>query len=167
MADSSNDQQTGAGDASGAAQQQQTTSKTFSQDELNSILAREKRDYETKMADLKKKADEWDKIQETNKTELQREKEAKAKAEAELAALRLERDRTKWQAKHGKKNNIPESDWDRLRGSTESEIEEDAKAWSKSRGLDRAGGPTPKGGEGAVGNPFNRAFLDAVGRWGR
>ena len=62
-------QPTGAG-ASGAAQtQQQTTAKTFTQDELNSILAREKRDNEVKMADLKKKADEWDKQQEATKSE--------------------------------------------------------------------------------------------------
>lgn len=141
--------------------------KTFTQDELNSILAREKRDFETKIADLKKKADEWDKQQEATKSEIQRERDARAKAEAERDSLKLSRDREKWQAKHGRKNNIPESDWDRLRGSTESEIEEDAKAWAKSRGLDRAGGPTPKGGGGTARDPFNQAFLDAVGRGGR
>lgn len=152
----------------GAAQQQTTEPpKTFSQDELNSILAREKRDNDAKMADLKKKADEWDKQQEATKSEIQRERDARAKAEAERDSLKLSRDREKWQAKHGKKNNIPDSDWDRLRGSTESEIEEDAKAWAKSRGLDKAGGPTPKGGSGAARDPFNQAFLDAVGRGGR
>lgn len=167
MADSGNNQQTGAGDASGAANQQQTTPKTFTQDELNSILAREKRDNDAKMADLKKKADEWDKQQEATKSEIQRERDARTKAEAERDSLKLSRDREKWQAKHGKKVNIPDSDWDRLRGSTEAEIEEDAKAWAKSRGLDKAGGPTPKGGSGTARDPFNQAFLDAVGRGGR
>ncbi len=46
----------------------------------------------------------------------------------------------KWQAKYGKKNNIPETDWERLQGSTEKEVEDDAKAWAKARGLDKAGG---------------------------
>jgi len=160
-------QPTGAG-ASGAAQtQQQTTAKTFTQDELNSILAREKRDNEAKMADLKKKADEWDKQQEATKSEIQRERDARTKAEAERDSLKLSRDREKWQAKHGRKNNIPETDWDRLRGSTESEIEEDARTWAKNRGLDKAGGPTPKGSGNQAPNPFNAAFLAATGRTGR
>lgn len=141
--------------------------KTFTQDELNSILAREKRDNEAKFADLKKKADEWDRQQEANKSEIQKERDARAKAEAERDSLKLSRDREKWQAKHGRKNNIPETDWDRLRGSTESEIEEDAKVWAKSRGLDKAGGPTPKGGSNQAPSAFNQAFLAAAGKKGR
>jgi len=105
--------------------------------------------------------------EDAQKSELQRERDARAKAEAERDALRLSKDLEKWQAKYGRKNNIPESDWDRLRGSTESEIEEDAKAWAKARGLDKAGGPTPKGGNNPSQNPFNQAFLQATGRGGR
>lgn len=158
---------TNTGESGAADQRQNTTPKNFSQEELNSILANEKRTYEAKMADLKKKADEWDKQQEASKTEIQRERDAKAKAEAELNSLKLQIDVQKWRSKAGKKHSIPEADWERLRGSTESDIEEDAKAWAKARGLDRAGGPTPRGGSPLARNPFNQAFLDATGRGGR
>ena len=143
-------------------QQHQEPPKTFTQEDVNRLLAEEKRKSKKEIAELKSKADQWDNQQEDTKSEIQREREARAKAEADLAALRLTKDLEKWQAKHGRKNNIPESDWDRLRGSTESEIEEDAKLWAKSRGLDRAGGPTPKGsgkgGELTENDVMNAAF---------
>ena len=145
----------------------QEPSKTFTQDDLNAIVAREKRDYEAKYGDLKKKADEWDKQQEATKSEIQKEREAKMKAEKERDTLMLERDLEKWRSKHGKKNNIPEDDWDRLRGITEKDIEDDAKAWAKRKGLDKAGGPTPPGAAPSGINPFNQAVLNAAGRGGR
>ena len=148
-------------------QQHQEPPKTFTQEDVNRLLAEEKRKSKKEIAELKSKADQWDNQQEDTKSEIQREREARAKAEADLAALRLTKDLEKWQAKHGRKNNIPESDWDRLRGDTEAEIEEDAKAWAKARGLDKAGGPTPKGGNNSSVNPFNQAFLQATGRGGR
>ena len=139
----------------------------FTQDDLNALDAKVRREYEAKMADYKKKADEWDKQQEATKSEIQRERDAKAKAEAERDTLKLERDREKWQDKFGKKYNIPETDRERLRGSTESEIEDDAKAWAKARGLDKAGGPTPPGAAPSGISPFNQAVLNAAGRGGR
>ena len=141
--------------------------KLHTQDEVNAILAREKREYEAKMVDLKKKAAEWDKHQEATKTEIQRANEAKAAAEKELDALKLERDQEKWRGSAGRKWHIPEADWERLRGSTAEEIETDAKAWAKARGLDRTGGPTPPGGAPSGRSPFNQAILDAAGRGGR
>lgn len=140
----------------------------IAQEEVNAIVARERRENEAKMADLKKKADEWDKQQEATKSEIQREREAKVKAESERDAIKLERDQEKWRAKIGKKHNIPEADWDRLRGSTEADIEADAKAWAKNRGLDRAGGPTPPGGEKpGEHQQFNDFVLRSAGKGGR
>lgn len=150
-----------------AAQQHHDSPKTYTQDDYNALDARLRREYEAKSADLKKKADEWDKQQEATKSEIQKERDARTKAEAERDSLKLSRDREKWQAKHGRKNNIPETDWDRLRGSTESEIEEDARTWAKNRGLDKAGGPTPKGGSNQAPSAFNQAFLAAAGKKGR
>lgn len=156
------------GNEPGAANQQQsTTPRTYTQDDYNALDAKLRREYEAKTLELRKKADEWDKQQEASKTEIQREREAKAKAEAELASLKLQIDLQKWRSKAGKKHSIPEADWNRLRGSTESEIEDDARAWAKSRGLDKAGGATPLGGNPPTRNPFNQAFLDATGRGGR
>jgi len=163
--------------AQNTANQQQ--GKQFTQADIDAIiedrLGRDRRTREEALAkelgmslkDAKalikaRKAEE-----DANKSELQREREARAKAEAERDALRLSKDLEKWQAKYGRKNNIPESDWDRLRGETESEIEEDARLWAKARGLDKAGGPTPRGGNNPSQNPFNQAFLQATGRGGR
>lgn len=156
------------GDAGAAGRQQnQETPKTFSQDELNKILAEEKRAYQKRERELKAKADEWDKFQESRKSESQKAAERVAELEKENASLKAQVELERARIKYGRLYNIPEEDWDRIRGSTPQEIEEDAKAWSKSRGLDRAGGPTPKGGSGSTRDPFNQAFLNAVGRGGR
>lgn len=141
--------------------------RTFTQDDFNALDAKLKREYKEKLASLEEKAKLWDQKTESEKSEAQREREAKAKVEAELNSLKLERDREKWQTKFGKKYNIPESDRERLRGSTEEEIETDAKAWAKARGLDKAGGPTPPGAAPSGRSPFNQAILDATGRGGR
>lgn len=163
--------------AQNTANQQQ--GKQFTQADIDAIvedrLGRDRRTREEALAkelgmsikDAKalikaRKAEE-----DAQKSELQREREARAAAEKERDALKAEREIGVWRAKCGKKHNIPEADWDRLRGSTESEIEEDAKAWAKARGLDKAGGPTPRGGNNPSQNPFNQAFLAATGRGGR
>lgn len=67
-------------------------SRTFTQDEVNSLFAREKRDvraeFEAKYADydeLKAKAEQFDAIEEARKTELERANDAAAKAEQDAA----------------------------------------------------------------------------------
>lgn len=102
-----------------------------------------------------------------DKSEAQIERERREAAERERDAIKLERDLEKWRAKYGREAGIPEADWDRLRGTTEDEIAEDAKEWAKSRGLNKAGGPTPPGGSAPTGNEFNRMVLQAAGRGGR
>lgn len=156
-----------AGDGNAGTPPENAPPKTFTQDELNSILAKEKRAMESKYTDLQKKAADWDKLQEANKTELQKAIDRAAAAERERDAIKLERDLEKWRAKYGRKAGIPEADWDRLRGMTEDEIAEDAKEWAKSRGLNKAGGPTPPGGSASTGNEFNQKVLQAAGRGGR
>ena len=165
------DNSTNTGDKSGAAddkqQQNQEPPKNFSQDDVNRILADEKRAFQKRERELKSKADEWDKLQESKKSDAQKAAERAAELEKENAALKTQVELDRARIKFGRKHHIPEADWDRLRGSTSQEIEEDAKEWAKSRGLDRAGGPTPKGGSGAARDPFNQAFLTAAGRTGR
>lgn len=165
------DNSTNTDDKSGAAddkqQQNQEPPKNFSQDDVNRILADEKRSFQKRERELKSKADEWDKLQESKKSDAQKAAERAAELEKENAVLKAQVELDRARIKFGRKHHIPEADWDRLRGSTSQEIEEDAKEWAKSRGLDRAGGPTPKGGSGTARDPFNQAFLDAVGRGGR
>lgn len=151
----------------GSGKPENDLQKTFTQDELNSILAKEKRKEEAKYAEDRRKAAEYDKLQEASKTELQKLQDKATAAEQRAEALEAERNLEKWRTKYGRKAGIPEADWDRLRGTTEDEIAEDAKEWAKSRGLNRAGGPTPPGGSAPTGNEFNRMVLQAAGRGGR
>lgn len=161
---------TSTGDQAGAAydqQQAQASGKTFNQDDVNRIIADEKRAFQKRERELKAKADAWDKYEQSQKTQEEQLKEKYTNLEKEHLALKSSVELEKARIKAGRKFNIPEADWDRLRGATPEEIEQDAKDWAKSRGLDRAGGPTPKGNNNPARNPFNQAFLDATGRGGR
>lgn len=155
-----------AGDA-GDQHQQDQTPKTYTQDDYNALDAKLRKEYKAKEAALKKKAEAWDQYEQSKKTQEQRAAEENERLKAENAALKGSIELEKARIKAGRKHKIPESDWDRLRGSTPEEIEQDAKEWAKQRGLDRVGGPTPPGNNNPSRNPFNQAFLDATGRGGR
>ena len=156
------------GDAGAANQQHnQEPPKNFSQEELNKILADEKRAFQKRERELKAKADQWDQYEQSKKTQEQQLQEKYAALEKEHNTLKASMELEKARIKFGRKHNIPEADWDRLRGGTPEEIEDDAKAWAKSRGLDKAGGPTPKGGSNRAPSAFNQAFLAAAGKKGR
>lgn len=141
--------------------------KTFSQDALNRAVAAEKRAWQKREIELKAKADAWDQYEESKKSEEQKATEKTAALEKENVALKAFIELDKARNKFGRKYNIPEADWDRLRGSDPKEIEEDAKEWAKTRGLDKAGGPTPPGAAPTNGMPFNQFVLTAAGKGGR
>lgn len=70
-------------------------SRTFTQEQVNSMLARERRDAESRFsdyADLQAKAARLDEIEEKNKSELEKAVEALEKAKAERDAAIAERD---------------------------------------------------------------------------
>ena len=141
--------------------------KSFSQDALNRAVAAEKRAWQKRESELKAKADAWDKQEESKKSEEQKATEKAAVLEKENSALKASIELDKARNKFGRKYNIPEADWNRLRGSDSKEIEEDAKEWAKVRGLDKAGGPTPPGAASPTIQPFNAYVLHAAGRGGR
>lgn len=156
------------GDAGAANQQQnQEPPKTFTQEEVNRMNAEEKRTWQKRERELKAKADQWDQYEQSKKTQEQQLQEKYANLEKEHNILKASMELEKARIKFGRKHNIPEADWDRLRGGTPEEIEDDAKTWAKSRGLDKAGGPTPKGGSNQTPSAFNQAFLAAAGKKGR
>lgn len=71
----------------------QEESKTFTQEEVNGIvndrLARERKKYEgIDLAELKRKAAEFDRIEESNKSELDRANEKAASLQAELDSIK-------------------------------------------------------------------------------
>ncbi|WP_407316650.1 hypothetical protein UQW22_09920 [Isoptericola halotolerans] len=95
-----------------------------SQEELNRIiesrLARERAkfaDYD----DLKSKAERFDKAEEANLSELEKERKAREAAEQKAAQYEAKEQRTKWIDEITKDSPVPAS---ALRGSTREELEE-------------------------------------------
>lgn len=99
--------------------------KTFTQDQVNDLLARQKGDVQRKYADyddLKSKAERLDEIEESNRTELERAQGKLSKAEerageAEAKLLRYE---------VASEKKVPPQAVDFLKGTTKEELEASA-----------------------------------------
>lgn len=102
-------------------EQQTPESKTFTQEQVNALLAEQKRKVSSGFADyadLKTKASEFDKLAESQKTELQKANERAEAAERLLAETAAEALRNKVLAAH----EIP-ADWQEfVFGATEEEL---------------------------------------------
>lgn len=86
--------------------------KTFTQDEVNSIvgerLAREREKYEgINLDELKAKAAEFDKLEEANKSELQKASEKVAALEAELVSIKKSNEIKEMRNKVAEEQGIP------------------------------------------------------------
>jgi membrane protease subunit (stomatin/prohibitin family) len=112
--------------------------KTFNQEQVNALLAEQKRTIGGKYADyadLKAKAERLDAIEEQNKTDLQKEQERATAAEerakaAETKALRAEVAQAK---------NVPSS---HITGDTREQLEASADALLAWRGEQKQTGPS-------------------------
>lgn len=96
--------------------------KMFTQDEVNSLLAKERRDTQAKYPDYDKYKQAYEEAQAKNdadKSELQKALEARQAAEAEAASLRAERDQEVWKAAASKATGVP---IEALHGVTEEEV---------------------------------------------
>ncbi len=96
--------------------------KTFTQEEVNSLLAKEKRDTQAKFPNYAKYKAAYEEVQkkaDADKSELEKAIEAKTSAETELAALKAEKERAGWIAAISKKTGVPEA---ALHGATEEEV---------------------------------------------
>ena len=102
--------------------------KTFTQDELNQIVAervkKEKQKYEG-FEDLKDKAAKYEKLQEESKTDLQKAEEEAARLKQELDSMKSAEKLRQIKAEVSGKTGIPES---LLTEATEEACEEQAKA---------------------------------------
>lgn len=101
------------------------TGRTFTQDEVNRLLAKERRDQEQRFSgydELKAKAAKFDEAEEANKSELDKALARADKAETELEAARLDALRSRVAAA----KNLPAELAGRLTGTTEEELEADA-----------------------------------------
>lgn len=106
-------------------------SRTFTQDEVNSLLAKERRSAASKYAgfeDLKAKAEEFDKLQEANKTALEKANDKLAKANAELDALKAEREHAAIVAQVAKETGVPLSVVESLNGADADALKAQAEA---------------------------------------
>ena len=108
--------------------------KTFSQDELNAIIADRLSREREKFADydaLKAKADKLDKIEEANKSELEKAQEELEKLKGEKAKLEHEREVAGIRAKISKETGVPA---DLITADTEEAAKAQAEAILKFKG---------------------------------
>lgn len=101
---------------------EQETPKTFSQEEVNALLAKQKREQFGDYSDLKRKAGQFDEITEQAKTQQQRDAEALSDANKRLAAAEAATLRLEIAAEKG----LTPAQAKRLVGSTREELETDA-----------------------------------------
>lgn len=143
------------GDQAGAAQdqQQQTTAtpkeKTFSQEQLNAAIKAEKKEWQAKLKDLEGKAAQWDKLQEANKSEVERLTGERDQHKTEAQQARLEAAKLRALMKAGAPADKVDALLKRVVGSTPEEIEADV---AELAGLGILAAKTPQGAQGA-GNP--------------
>ena len=107
---------------------QSSSEKTFTQSELDAIVSDRLKRERTKFQDyesLRQKAEQFDKLEEANKTGLQKATEKATALEAELASLKKNEEIRSLRDKVAKENGIPA---ELLSGSTEEECMAQAKA---------------------------------------
>lgn len=135
--------------------------KTFTQEEVNSMLAKERREMQAKYSDYtkyKEAYEEAQKKQEASKSELEKAIEAKTSAEAELAALKAENERAEWVAAVSKETGVPEA---ALHGSTEDEVRACAdalKEYFAKPSAPKVETGKPSTHEGGTGDPLRDAI---------
>lgn len=141
-----------AGAAQNQQQQNQEPPKTFSQDQLNAAVAEEKRNWQKQLKDMKSKADEWDKLQEASKTELERISGERDQHKTAAEAAKLEAAKLRALMRAGAKPDKIDGLLKRVVGTTQEEIDADVQE------LADLGFLTPKPPEktGAGSNPPNQ-----------
>jgi hypothetical protein len=123
--------------------------KSFTQAQLNAIVAQTRRETESKFdghEDLKKKANQLDQLTAASKSEVERVADEKAAAVRERDGFKSTNDELQKQLLRQKisaKNHLDADLWDRVKGDTAEEIEADVKTLVSKFGT--AGGKPSKG----------------------
>lgn len=137
----------------------QPQNKTFSQDEVNHIVANRVKKY-ADYDELKKKAEMYDQIEEANKTELQKAQERADGLQAELDAMKKTNALRDLRDEVSKEKGVPAS---LLTGSTKEECEAQADQ-ILSFAKNQSGYPVVKdGGEPKV--TTSKATRDQFADW--
>jgi chromosome segregation ATPase len=151
-------------DENGTQQQtQQQEPKTFTQDEVNELMGKVRRETREKYADyddLAKKAKAYDEAQEAAKTELEKAREESAKAIDELNALKAEKARSELRQKVSKETGVPA---DLISGDDEESMTASAQAIADYAKSASTIAPHDKGGAARKGGKSNAdLFADAL-----
>lgn len=145
----------------------ETEAKTFTQDELNSILSdrikREREKY-AGYAELKEKAEKFDQMEEASKSEIQKMTEKASKLEAELNQIKKAESIRKMRAKVSEATGIPAN---LLTAETEEECQAQAdaiKAFAKPSGYPavRDAGEIANTSKGSTAQQFAEWFNNRV-----
>ncbi len=126
--------------------QQQETPKTFTQEEVNELMGKVRRETREKYADyddLAKKSKAYDDAQEAAKSELEKAQEAAAAAKAEADALRAEKAHAQLVAKVSAATGVPAS---LISGDDEESMTATAKAIAAFAEASSTAAPADKGG---------------------
>ena len=135
------------------------TAKTFTQDEVNRIVAERVKRY-ANYEELKQKAEQFDQIEESNKTELQKAVEKANGLQSELDALKNATKLRDLRDEVSKEKGVPAN---LLTGTTKEECEAQAEEII-SFAAQRPGYPAvPDGGEPTV--SVKRATRDQFAEW--
>ena len=144
------------------ATNQETEQKTFTQDELNAILndrlGREKAKY-ADYADLKAKAEKFDKLEEASKSELQKATEKATALQSELDAMKKQSELRDIREKVAKETGVTAN---LLTGDSEEACKEQAKAILEFAGAKKGYPAVKDGGEagGNINNSTRQQFAD-------
>lgn len=153
--------------------------RTFTQEEVNEMMGKVRREVTSKYADyadLKAKAGKYDEAQEAAKTELQKATERAQRAEAEAQSLRQAKARADLASKVSAATGVPAP---LIQGDDEAAMTASAQAiaaFAKSKApgapLDKGGaatGPKPLGDEEIrkMGDPSDRVMAYARGYEGQ
>lgn len=136
-------------------EQKPVETKTFTQDQVNTMLAETKRKEREKFADyddVKKKASLLDQREQESKTETQKALDKAAELETELNKYRTKDQVAQWATEITKDSDIPASV---LRGSTKEELEQH---FEQLKGL----APKPKRTSAPTGQPTGEQGSRAV-----
>lgn len=115
---------------------QEKEARTFTQDEVNELVGKTRKQVREKYADyeeLKAKAQKFDETAQASKTELERALERAQKAESALEAAKTQQEHQRLVLQIAKQAGVPA---DLLHGKTEEELTENAqslKSWYESK----------------------------------
>lgn len=140
---------------------QEQTPRTFTQDEVNELMGKVRRETREKFADydeLSKKAKAYDEAQEAAKTELEKAQEAAAAAKAEADALRAEKAHAQLVAKVSAATGVPAA---LISGEDEEAMTANANAIAAFAKASSTAAPTDKGGAGQA-KPMTRDQVLAI-----